>query len=126
MHVCNLDQISFERASITNTETMTTTTLLQFDSVQNNQPVKNRLNWKITPVLTMIHVGAVAALFFFTWNALFVALFLYWVTVGLGLGICYHRLLVHRSFATPLWFEYFLTICAVAALEGGPLGSQSS
>ncbi len=34
-----------------------------------------------------------AALFFFSWTGLFVALFLYWVTGGLGLG--YHRLLTH-------------------------------
>ena len=69
----------------------------------------------------LFHVGALAALFFFTWYALFVAVFLYWVTVSLGLGTCYHRLLTHRSYATPKWFEYFLTICGVAALEGGPL-----
>ncbi len=36
----------------------------------------------------------------------FVAIFLYWVTCGLGAGICYHRLLTHRSFKTPKWFEY--------------------
>src|SRR6202046_5786894 len=101
--------------------TMTATTVLQFTGVRNNQSGKNRLNWKITPVLMLFHVGAVAALFFFSWNALFLALFLFWVTGGLGLGICYHRLLTHRSFTTPKWFEYFLTICAVVALEGGPL-----
>ncbi|MGC2001359.1 MAG: fatty acid desaturase [Candidatus Acidiferrales bacterium] len=61
------------------------------------------------------------ALFFFSWSGLFVAIFLFWVTGGLGLGICFHRLLTHRSFATPKWFEYFLTFCGVAALEGGPL-----
>ena len=62
-----------------------------------------------------------AALFFFSWTALFVALFLYWITTGLGLGICFHRLLTHRSYATPKWFEYFLTLCGTAALEGGPM-----
>src|SRR5208283_4929153 len=82
---------------------------------------KNRLNWAIAPVLMLFHVGALAALFFFTWRALFVAVFLYWVTGSLGLGICYHRLLTHRSYTTPKWFEYFLTICGVVALEGGPL-----
>jgi hypothetical protein len=82
--VCNLEQFFSELASIRNTETMTTTTVLKFDSVRNNQPYEKRLNWKIAPVLTLFHVGAVAALFFFTWHALFVALFLYWVTVGLG------------------------------------------
>ena len=100
--------------------TMTTTLASKFNSVQNDQPGENRLNWAIAPVLMLFHVGAVAALFFFTWSALFVAIFLYWVTGGLGLGICYHRLLTHRSYATPKWFEYFLTICGVTALEGGP------
>jgi fatty-acid desaturase len=118
--VCVSVQISFLRASIMPVETMTTTTLAQPDTPRS-QPETNHLNWAIIPVLTLFHVGAVAALFFFTWHALFLAIFLYWVTTGLGLGICYHRLLTHRSYATPKWLEYALTICAVAALEGGPL-----
>ena len=100
---------------------MTVAAPLRLTPVQIDQHTKNRLNWEVAPVLFLFHVGAVAALFFFTWNAFFVAMFLYWVTGGLGLGMCYHRLLTHRSFTTPKWFEYFLTICAVAALEGGPL-----
>jgi len=90
---------------------------MRFNSVRINQPGKNRITWALTPVLTLFRVGAVAALLFFTRNALFVAIFLYWVTTGLGLGICYHRLLPHRSYRTPQWFEYFLTLCGVMALE---------
>ena len=114
------EQFSFERASTIDGETMTSSLLLQFDSRRNNQPGQNRLNWEITPVLVMFHVGAVAALFFFSWSRLFVAIFLYWMTGGLGLGICYHRLLTHRSFATPKWFEYLLTICASDSFGRGP------
>lgn len=33
----------------------------------------------------------------------------------------YHRLLTHRSYKTPKWIEYFLTVCATLALEGGPI-----
>jgi fatty-acid desaturase len=88
---------------------------------RQNQLGENRFNWKIAPVLMLFHVGALAALFFFTWSGLFAAIFLHWVMGGLGLGVCYHRLLTHRSFATPKWFEYFLTICGVTAMEGGPL-----
>ena len=101
---------------------MTSTPVLQSNSVQNNQAEKNRLNWAIAPVLALFHVGAVAALFFFTWRGLFVAIFLYWVTEDWTTpAYCYHRLLTHRSYATPKWFEYFLTVCGVTALEGGPL-----
>src|SRR5205085_2770709 len=27
----------------------------------------------------------------------------------------------HRGFKCPAWFEYFLSICATLALEGGPM-----
>jgi fatty-acid desaturase len=98
-----------------------TTRALRFNSVPKNQAGTKRLNWLIASFMVLLHVGAVAALFFFTWNALFVAIFLYWAAGSLGIGIGYHRLLTHRGYVTPKWFEYFLTICAVSALEGGPL-----
>jgi stearoyl-CoA desaturase (delta-9 desaturase) len=69
----------------------------------------------------MFHIGAVAALFFFTWKALAVAIFLWWVSGSLGIGMGYHRLLTHRGYKTPKWVEYALTVCATLALEGGPI-----
>jgi fatty-acid desaturase len=35
--------------------------------------------------------------------------------------MCYHRLLTHRGYKTPKWVEYFMTVCATLALEGGPI-----
>ena len=79
------------------------------------------INW-VTAIFTLIfHTGAIAALFFFTWKALFVGIFMYWIAGSLGIGIGYHRLLTHRGYKTPKWVEYFLTTCAVLALEGGPI-----
>jgi stearoyl-CoA desaturase (delta-9 desaturase) len=94
---------------------------LRFNTSRDNGPGNKKFNWLIASFMLLLHAGAVVALFFFTWPAFFVAIFLYWVTCGLGAGICYHRLLTHRSFKTPKWFEYALTICAVTAVEGGPL-----
>ncbi|MGD0509429.1 MAG: acyl-CoA desaturase, partial [Terriglobales bacterium] len=71
--------------------------------------------------MALFHVGAIAALFFFTWPAFFVAIFLWWVSGSLGIGMSYHRLLTHRGYKTPKWVEYFLTWCATLALEGGPI-----
>jgi len=71
--------------------------------------------------MSLFHIGAIAALFFFTWKALFVAMFLWWVSGSLGIGMAYHRLLTHRGYKTPKWVEYFLTVCATLALEGGPI-----
>jgi stearoyl-CoA desaturase (delta-9 desaturase) len=67
------------------------------------------------------HIGAVAALFFFSWKALLLAIVLWWVAGGLGIGMGYHRLLTHRGYKTPKWMEYFLTVCGTLTLEGGPI-----
>ena len=67
------------------------------------------------------HIGAVAALFFFTWKALLVAIVLWWISGSLGIGMGYHRLLTHRSYRTPKWVEYLLTFCGTLTLEGGPI-----
>jgi sn-1 stearoyl-lipid 9-desaturase len=79
------------------------------------------INWLTTSFMILFHVGAVAALFFFSWKAFFVALFLWWLSASVGIGMGYHRLLTHRGYKTPRWIEYFLTVCATLSLEGGPI-----
>jgi stearoyl-CoA desaturase (delta-9 desaturase) len=85
-------------------------------------PIVNRegVNWSSAIAFGVFHVGAIAALFFFSWPAFFVALGLYWVSLSLGIGMGYHRLLTHRSYKVPKAIEYFLAICGTLALEGGP------
>jgi sn-1 stearoyl-lipid 9-desaturase len=82
---------------------------------------RSEINWLTMSVMIIFHIGAVAALFMFSWKALFVSLFLWWVSGSLGIGMGYHRLLTHRGYKTPKWVEYFLTTCATLALEGGPI-----
>jgi stearoyl-CoA desaturase (delta-9 desaturase) len=67
------------------------------------------------------HVGAIAALFMFHWKPFLVAILLWWIAGGFGIGMGYHRLLTHRGYKTPKWMEYLLTICATLTLEGGPI-----
>jgi len=81
----------------------------------------DRINWVTTSFMTLFHLGAIVALFFFTWKALFVAIFLWWISGSLGIGMCYHRLLTHRGYKTPRWVEYTLTVFSCLALEGGPI-----
>ena len=81
------------------------------------QPI-NRLT---TFFMVLFHIGAIAALFMFSWKALTLALVLWWIAGSLGIGMGYHRLLTHRSYKTPKWLEYVLTACGTLALEGGPI-----
>jgi fatty-acid desaturase len=58
-------------------------------------------------VFALLHGGALAALFAFSWRACAVAVFLHWMSTGLGISMGYHRLHTHRSYQVPLALEYF-------------------
>ncbi len=89
-------------------------------TLSNDRTFKEPISWITTFFMIAFHIGAVAALFMFSWKALGVAVLLWWVAGSLGIGMGYHRLLTHRGYKTPKWMEYFLTLCATLALEGGP------
>ncbi len=74
-----------------------------------------------TAFMVAFHVGAIAALFMFSWKALAFAAILWWITGSLGIGMGYHRLLTHRGYKTYKPVEYFLTICSTLTLQGGPM-----
>jgi len=96
---------------------MQTEKITQFGAASKDE----RLNWTTTIVMILFHVGAVAALFMFSWKALAISIFLYWATVGLGISLGYHRLHTHRSFKIPKMLEYFFAVCGATTLEGGPI-----
>ncbi len=89
--------------------------------LKKKQKDKTEVNWVTAIFMGLFHVGAIAALFFFSWKALIVATVLWWVATSLGIGMCYHRLLTHRGYKVPRWLEYTLTVFATLALEGGPI-----
>jgi fatty-acid desaturase len=80
-----------------------------------------KLDWPVVIGITAMHLGCLWAPFYFSWSAFFAAVFLYWLTGAIGITLCYHRLLTHRSFKTPKWFEYLLTTIACLAWQGGPV-----
>ncbi len=84
-------------------------------------PTRRLLNWPITIFMIIFHLGALAALFMFSWRNLAVAVFLYWLATGLGISLGYHRLHTHRSFVVPRPLEYFFALCGSLTFEGGPI-----
>jgi len=79
------------------------------------------INWLTLVVLIVFHLGAVAALFFYTWQRLTVMAALYVLAINVGIGMCYHRLLTHRGYQVPKWLEHSMAVCATLSLEGGPI-----
>ncbi|MBM3727181.1 MAG: acyl-CoA desaturase [Acidobacteria bacterium] len=82
---------------------------------------KAKISWGTTIAMALFHVGALAAPFFFTWQAVIGAALLCFMTLSWGIGMGYHRLHTHRSYKVPLWFEYVLAVFGTLTLEGGPI-----
>src|SRR5918997_4907663 len=79
------------------------------------------INWMTTIWMTVFHLGAIAALFMFSWQALIATIVLWWIAGSFGVGMGFHRLLTHRGYKTPKAVEYMLTVCGTLAFEGGPI-----
>ena len=86
-----------------------------------DSPESEKVNWPVLIVMLLLHIGAVAALFVFSWTSILLAVALYWVSIGLGISLGYHRLHTHRSYKVPKALEYFLATCGSLTLEGGPI-----
>jgi stearoyl-CoA desaturase (delta-9 desaturase) len=81
----------------------------------------DKINWITSIALIFFHLGAVGALFMFSWKALAITAVLYWIAIGFGIGMGYHRLHTHRSYKVPKFIEYFFAVCGTLTLEGGPI-----
>jgi stearoyl-CoA desaturase (delta-9 desaturase) len=90
---------------------------LDFEYYANRQG----LNVFTTIVLIFLHIGAIGALFCFSWGRLAAAVVAYYFATGLGISMGYHRLHTHRSYKVPKWIEYFFAVCGTLTLEGGPI-----
>jgi fatty-acid desaturase len=99
----------------------TPTKVISMQPLWHDRTFTQPVVWVTTFFMIVFHIGAIAALFFFTWKAFFVAIALWWIAGGVGIGMGYHRLLTHRGYKTPKWVEYVLTVCGTLTLEGGPI-----
>ena len=70
-----------------------------------------------------IHVGALAVFVpgVFAWPALAAAAVVFYATVALGISLCFHRALTHRSLRLLKPLEYVLAIFGTLALQGDPI-----
>ena len=78
-------------------------------------------DWVIVSWIAFMHIGALAAFWTFSWKAVGLTLFLWWLTGCVGITLGYHRFFTHRSFMTPKPVQYFMAICGCLAGEAGPI-----
>src|SRR5262249_5128002 len=80
------------------------------------------IDWPYAVSFVLYHILALLALvpWFFSWSGL-VAFGLGIYAFGtLGINLCYHRLLTHRSFVCPKWLEHFFSVLGVCCLQDTP------
>ncbi len=97
------------------------TALETIDEAVLENPWKLGLDWPVVIWMVTVHLLALGAPWFFTWKALGLAAGLCWVTGGLGITLCFHRLLTHGSFQTYRPVRWLLTLFGTFSGEGSAI-----
>ena len=79
------------------------------------------VNWPIAGWIVLLHVGALAAPWTFSWSGLVLALVLHWVTGGIGVCLGFHRLFTHASFKTYSPIRYLIAVIGGLSGEGSAI-----
>ncbi len=79
------------------------------------------MNWPIVIWIAIVHVMAIAGLFFFSWPAFITCVVLAFATGSFGVCMGYHRLLTHQSFKTYRPIRWLLAFLGGLSGEGSAL-----
>ncbi|MEY4394314.1 MAG: hypothetical protein RL595_1563 [Planctomycetota bacterium] len=80
-----------------------------------------KINWLTLAFLLLMHVGAIAAFFHFSWSGLAWMVGLYCFTGCIGITLGYHRMLTHRGLSLHPFPRFFVHLAGTLALQGAPL-----
>lgn len=82
-----------------------------------------RVQWLYAVTLTGLHLLALLALvpWFFSWTGVALFIFGHFFFGMFGITMGYHRLISHKSFGCPKWFEYTLAIIGSCCGQESPV-----
>jgi len=81
-----------------------------------------RMVWSYAITVGLYHLVALLAVlpWFFSWTGVVLAVAGVYVFGGLGINLCYHRLLTHRGLVCPKWLEHSFAILGVCSMQDTP------
>ncbi|WP_246251843.1 acyl-CoA desaturase [Parasulfitobacter algicola] len=91
----------------------------------NTDNLTGHVRWSpAKSIWTILHtIAGLTGIFLFPqWDALAVFIILTAITICAGHSVGMHRLLIHRSFKTPLWMEHLLVWLGTLVGMAGPFG----
>jgi stearoyl-CoA desaturase (delta-9 desaturase) len=92
-----------------------------FDWFNPKQLHWRNIDWVVLGWMIAVHIGCLAAPFFFTWKAVGLTVIAYWLTSSVGVCLGYHRYLSHKSLKLSKPAEFGVLLCSVASGQGSPL-----
>ena len=90
-------------------------------AADGHDPWAAGIDWPVAIWFGALHVGALAAPFFFSWQGLALFVVMQFVTGSIGVCMGYHRLLTHGSFTTSKPMRYFFAFMGEMSGEGTAL-----
>ncbi|QDV72649.1 acyl-CoA desaturase [Botrimarina mediterranea] len=92
------------------------------DRLPYPQGASRTIYWRYAAPIVVIHLLALTALIptMFSWWGVIAFVVGVYFYGGVGINLCYHRLLTHRSFVVPAWLEKCFVVVAVCCLEDAP------
>ena len=79
-------------------------------------------SWALFLLQIAAHTGFILQLIYGHWYYWLISIVVYFVTGCFGMTMTYHRLLSHKSWNAPKWFERFGTLCGTYGLVGSSIG----
>lgn len=80
-----------------------------------------QVDWVVLGWMAVMHAGAIAAPFFFSWSALVLVAVLHWMTCSWGVCLTYHRCISHKSLRLVGPVKFLMILCGIMSGEGTPL-----
>jgi fatty-acid desaturase len=82
-----------------------------------------RVDWPYTLTVGFFHLVALLAFvpWFFSWTGVTLCAVSGFILGLLGINLCFHRLLTHRSFECTRWLEHVLAVLGVCCVQDTPL-----
>lgn len=92
-----------------------------YDAFSHDRLRLNNVDWVVFGWIALMHVGAIAAPFYFTWVGLATFFVLHWLSGSIGICLGYHRYLSHKSMKLATPARFFTLFCGALSGEGSPL-----
>ena len=83
---------------------------------------QNYFKWALFFSQIIAHLSIIPMIMYGSWYHWLIGFFVYFITGCFGMTMTFHRLLSHKSWNAPKWYEYFGSLAGAYGLTGSTIG----